>query len=61
MARCAVNLKSQKIKMTTEDHDRNKVTTIKCHGDLVSDTAGEIKELVSLLILLGGRIRIDLG
>jgi anti-anti-sigma factor len=44
-----------------KDDDRNKVMTIKCHGDLVSDTAGEIKELVSPLILLGGRIRIDLG
>jgi anti-anti-sigma factor len=46
-----------------EDNDAkgNKVTTVKCHGDLVSDTAGEIKGLVSPLILPGGRIRIDLG
>ena len=35
--------------------------TIKCHGELVSNTAGEIKEVVRPLILLGGRIIIDLG
>jgi anti-anti-sigma factor len=39
----------------------NQVTTVKCHGELVSDTAGEIKELVRPLIPLGGRIIIDLG
>jgi anti-anti-sigma factor len=39
----------------------NEVTTIKCHGELVSNTAGEIKELVRPLIPLGGRIIIDLG
>src|SRR6202162_2781182 len=43
------------------DENGNQVTTIKCHGDLVSDTAGEIKELVRTLIPLGGRIIIDLG
>jgi anti-anti-sigma factor len=43
--------------------DRNgcQVTTIKCHGELVSGTAGGIKELVRPLISLGGRIIIDLG
>jgi anti-anti-sigma factor len=44
-----------------KDDNGNKVTTVKCHGDLVSDTASEIKGLVSPLILLGGRIRVDLG
>jgi hypothetical protein len=45
----------------SKDKNENQVTTIKCHGELVSDTAGEIKELVRPLIPLGGRIIIDLG
>jgi anti-anti-sigma factor len=45
----------------SKDDENNHVTTIKCHGELVSDTAGEIKELVMPLIPLGGRIIIDLG
>src|ERR1700726_2178408 len=48
-------------KSKDKDENGNQVTTIKCHGDLVSDTAGEIKELVRPLIPLGGRIIIDLG
>jgi len=44
-----------------KDQNGNQVTTIKCHGELVSNTAGEIKEVVRPLILLGGRIIIDLG
>jgi anti-anti-sigma factor len=43
------------------DENGNNVITIKCHGDLVSDTAGEIKALASPLIPRGGRIIIDLG
>ena len=43
------------------DENGNQATTIKCHGELVSDTAGEIRELVRPLIPLGGRIIIDLG
>jgi anti-anti-sigma factor len=39
----------------------NQLTTITCHGELVSNTAGKIRELVSPLIPLGGRIIIDLG
>jgi anti-anti-sigma factor len=45
----------------SKDKNGNQVTTIKCHGELVSDTAGKIKELVRPLIPLGGRIIIDLG
>jgi anti-anti-sigma factor len=45
----------------SKDKNGNQVTTIECHGELVSDTAGEIKELVRPLIPLGGRIIIDLG
>jgi len=41
------------------DEITGKVTTIKCHGRLVSETAGAIKQGVKLLILLGGRIVID--
>jgi anti-sigma B factor antagonist len=37
-----------------KDENGNQVTTIKCHGELVSNTAGEIKEVVRPLILLGG-------
>jgi anti-anti-sigma factor len=48
-------------KSKDKDENGNQVTTIKCHGDLVSDNAGEIKELVRPLIRLGGRIIIDLG
>jgi anti-anti-sigma factor len=39
----------------------NQVTTIKCHGELITDTADKLKEAVSPLISLGGRIIIDLG
>jgi anti-anti-sigma factor len=48
-------------KLKDEDENGNQVTTIKCHGELVSNTVGEIKEVVRPLILLGGRIIIDLG
>jgi anti-anti-sigma factor len=43
------------------DELANKVTTIKCHGRLVSETAGEMKDVVKPLIPLGGRIVLDLG
>jgi len=43
------------------EEDGNRVTTIKCHGELVSNTVAEIKEAVRPLILPGGRIVIDLG
>jgi anti-anti-sigma factor len=43
------------------DEKGNRVTTIKCRGELVIGTANQIKELVSPLIPLGGRIIIDLG
>jgi anti-anti-sigma factor len=42
-----------------DDQYGNKVKTIKCHGRLVSDTAGELRELVKPLIPLGGRIVLD--
>jgi anti-anti-sigma factor len=36
------------------------ITTIFCHGRLVSETSGQIKEVVKPLIPLGGRIVLDL-
>jgi anti-anti-sigma factor len=37
------------------------VTTVICHGRLVSENSGQIKNLVKPLIDQGGHIRIDLG
>src|ERR1700734_2410039 len=48
-------------KLKDNDERGNKVTTIKCHGRLVSETADEVKELVKPLIPLGGRIVLDLS
>jgi anti-anti-sigma factor len=48
-------------KSDNKDEAGNRVTTVHCHGRLVSDTAGEMKETVKPLIPLGGRIIIDLG
>jgi anti-anti-sigma factor len=48
-------------KSKDKDAQGNQVTTIKCHGKLVSDTASQLKEAVKPLIPLGGRIVIDLG
>jgi anti-anti-sigma factor len=43
-----------------KDERGNQVTTVKCHGRLVGDTAGQLKEVVKPLIPLGGRIIVDL-
>src|ERR1700690_3189340 len=48
-------------KSRDKDENGNQVTTIKCHGELITDTADKLKEAVSPLIPLGGRIIIDLG
>jgi len=48
-------------KSNDKDEHGNRVTTVKCHGRLVSDTASELKEVARPLIPLGGRIVIDLG
>ena len=42
------------------DQNMGRVTNVKCHGRLVSETSGEIKELVRPLIAGGGRIVLDL-
>lgn len=45
----------------SRDQYTNRVTTINCHGRLVSDTASQLKQVVKQLIPQGGRILIDLG
>jgi anti-anti-sigma factor len=47
--------------VNNKDENGNQATTIKCHGELVSNTVSDIKEMVRPLILHGGRIIIDLG
>jgi anti-sigma B factor antagonist len=44
---------------SSQDANQWKVTTITCHGRLVSDNASQIKDLVRPLIAEGGRIVID--
>jgi len=48
-------------KAKEKDAQGNDVTTVKCHGRLVSETAGKVKETVRPLIPLGGHIVVDLG
>jgi anti-anti-sigma factor len=43
------------------DSQGNEVTTVRCHGRLVSETAAELKQPVKPLLAAGGRIVIDLG
>lgn len=43
------------------DPQGNEVTTVKCHGRLVSETAAELKQSVKPLLAGGGRIVVDLG
>jgi anti-anti-sigma factor len=42
------------------DETTGPITTIVCHGRVVSETSGQIKEAVKPLIPLGGRIVLDL-
>lgn len=49
------------IENSSQDQQGNKVTTVRCHGKLVSENSGEIKQAVKPLIPGGGRIIIDLG
>lgn len=48
-------------KSANKDEFGNKVTTVKCHGKLVAETAAEMKGMIQPLIPLGGRIMVDLG
>lgn len=49
------------VEQSPNDEQGNKVTTIKCHGRLISENTNEIKEVVKPLLPLGGRIVIDLS
>jgi anti-anti-sigma factor len=48
------------IEKSTDENSGN-VTTVKCHGRLVSENAGTVKDAVKPLIPQGGRIVIDLS
>ncbi len=48
-------------KSKDKDQYGNQVTTVKCHGRLVAENAGRVKEVVRPLIPLGGRIVVDLS
>ena len=56
-----VNTFSYEVEKSPDDNHGNRVTTIKCHGKLISENTNQIKELVKPMIPLGGRIVIDLG
>ena len=49
------------VEKSGEDQHGNKITTIKCHGRLMSENTSDLKALVKSLIARGGRIVIDLG
>ena len=48
-------------KSANKDEFGNVVTTVKCHGKLVAETAADVKGAVHPLISNGGRILVDLG
>jgi anti-anti-sigma factor len=48
-------------KLAEKDKYGNPVTMVRCRGRLVSDTAGEVKDVVKPLIAAGGRTVIDLA
>jgi anti-anti-sigma factor len=50
---------SYEVEKSKNDHNQP-VTTIICHGRLVSETSGQIKEVIKPLIPQGGVIRLDL-
>jgi anti-sigma B factor antagonist len=47
--------------LADRDESGKRVTTVKCHGRVVSGTSSELKNTVRPLIDSGGRIIIDLG
>lgn len=48
-------------KAAAPDSQGNTLTTVTCHGRLVSENSAQIKEIVKPLLPLGGRIVIDLS
>jgi len=57
----ATNMFHADVEKAGTDEKGNKVTTVRCHGRIVSDTSGALKGLVKPLIGEGGRIVLDLG
>ena len=49
------------VEKSPDDQAGNKVTTVKCHGRVTAENAGELKGAVKSLIAQGGRIVIDLS
>ena len=49
------------VEKAKDDEFGNRVTLVKCHGNLVSGAAGELKAVVKPLIPEGGRIILNVG
>jgi anti-anti-sigma factor len=49
------------VKEAANDEQGNRVTIVMCHGKLISDTGGELKNVVKPLIANGGKIVLDLA
>ena len=49
------------VEKAENDQYGNRVTVVKCHGKVTSETAWELREAVKPLLALGGRIIINLG
>jgi len=49
------------VEKTENDQYGNRVTIVKCHGKVTSETGWELREAVKPLLALGGRIIINLG
>src|SRR5215469_322916 len=55
------SLQCDVVHLNEKDEQGNRVTTVTCHGRIVSDTAPQIKDVIKPLIAEGGRIVVDLG
>jgi anti-anti-sigma factor len=51
---------SLRCEVESSTENGQKVTTVRCHGRLINQTAGQVKEIVKPLIPQGGTILIDL-
>src|SRR5271170_6520628 len=60
-SRDALHCDVAKTAKTAKDEQGNRVTIVKLHGKLVTETGGELKDVVKPLIAEGGRIILDLG
>jgi anti-anti-sigma factor len=49
------------VEKAPNDEFGNKVTLVKCHGKLVSQTTGAMRDAIRPLLPEGGRIVVDLG